>query len=225
MKKFFKYLFFAILTIILSGAVAFGIYVFSIVKEIKEENILNVPKSLEEQIAIIREISEGDGDNYSMGSANPKITIVEFSDFNCPYCKSASPKIRAIARKYPNDVKIIYRDFPGLPGSDSLALAARCAGEQGLFWQTHDVFFENLGKINSLGMILRLADSVGADKNQFQACLDTLKYKDQVQKDLNDGQKLQVSGTPTFFVNGRRFEGDAPLDAWEAVIEELLMNN
>ncbi|PIV50690.1 hypothetical protein CO115_00350 [Candidatus Falkowbacteria bacterium CG_4_9_14_3_um_filter_36_9] len=164
-----------------------------------------------------QKIAEG-GDNYWFGSANPEITIVEFSDFACPYCEQSYSKIRQISLKYKNEVKLIYRDFPLRQAySIDLAMAGRCAGEQGLFWLMHDKLFQNQG-VNTADELIKLANQIGADINKFTGCLNGKKYAFAIQKDIADAEKLEVSGTPTWFVNGNKIEGDLPLDLWEEII-------
>jgi protein-disulfide isomerase len=165
---------------------------------------------------------EGDGTNYWIGSAKPKITIVEFADFACPHCKNSFPAIREISVKYKKDVKLIYRDFPVISDySADLALAARCAGEQGLFWPMHDKLFQNdlTGDPNQTA---ELANQIGVNKTRFTDCVTKQKYSTQIQNDLSDGNQLGVNGTPTWFINGQKTKGDIPPEGWEQIIQKLL---
>lgn len=220
-RKWWGILIIIILTFILITFVAFGFYIYNIVKTnytnsyIDKVSSINTESYKKERILI-----EGQG-NYWLGPKNPKITIVEFSDFACPYSKNSFSKIREISSKYKNDIKYIYRDMPLRENSIELAIAARCAGEQGLFWPMHDKLFQNQG-VDSEKKYLELANQAGADKNKFKNCFDAKKYLAQIQKDFSDGETLGVKGTPTWFINGNKVEGDMPLSAWEEIIGKLL---
>ncbi|MDO8668577.1 MAG: thioredoxin domain-containing protein [bacterium] len=168
------------------------------------------------------------GDNYWLGSANAKITIVEFGDFACPVCLQSFPTVREISLRYKNDIKLIWRDYPVVSDySANLALAARCAGEQGLFWPMHDKLFQNQGvgqtddKIAQFDELAALANQIGANQAKFKDCFDRQKYLPQIQKDLTDGQAFGIAGTPTYFIDGYKLEGDVPLDIFIKMIEQL----
>jgi len=192
---------------------AFAIYIFNYTK--------NFDVALAPREYIPNSIIEGSENNYWLGSANPKITIVEFADFDCSYCKKSFSKIREITSVY-NSIKFIYRDFPVLSEfSTQLALAARCAGEQGLFRVMHDKLFINQG-LNSDEKILELFKQIGGDEERFKACLANKKYLPEIEKDLIDGQKLNISGTPVWFINGQRIEGDIPYEFLINMIKQNL---
>jgi protein-disulfide isomerase len=159
--------------------------------------------------------------NFWTGAANPKITIIEFSDFRCPYCKNSYSKIRQIGIKYKDSIKIVFKDYPLHDDSMDFSMAARCAGEQGLFWEMHDKLFVSQSNIKSSDLE-SMAISIGADKNKFSSCVSLEKYKKDILTDVQEGQKLNVKGTPTFFVNGYRVSGDLPMDQWEKIINLLL---
>ena len=223
MKKFLKRLLIFILIIVLLLGIAFGLYVFKIYKEIQSQVIEDNQTSQQENIARqIAKITQGDGSNYWSGTTSPAVTIVEFSDFGCPLCAQSFPAIRELSVKYKDDIKIIYRDFPLNEFSINLALGARCAGEQGSFWLMHDKLFQNQGNINTNQDILNLAKSIGLQNiDQFNTCLNSDKYKPYIQKDFDDAVNLGVKGTPTWFVNGNKIEGNLPIQAWEEIINEL----
>ena len=166
----------------------------------------------------------GDGSNYSLGTDYPKITIVEFADFACPYCKKSFSKIREISLKYNNDIKYIFRDLPIVnEHSANLALAARCAGEQGLFWPMHDRLFIDQG-INEKSQILLAAQRSGVDINKFEICFDSQLYLPQIKKDYNDAVALGIDriGTPIWFINGQQVSGDIPENVFNQFIENIL---
>lgn len=162
--------------------------------------------------------------NPSFGSSKPKITIVEFSDFACPNSRNFYEKTKKIRFKYYNDLKIIRRDFPVISDySDDLALAARCAGEQGLYWKAHDALYDNFG-ISTKPEIYNLMLNVGAEPNRLSDCLENNKYINQIAKDLDDGINLGIRGTPTWFINGYRADGDMPEEMINGIIENILKN-
>ncbi len=166
----------------------------------------------------------GNENNYSLGSDNAKLTIVEFADFACPYCKKSFPKIREISLKYNKDIKYIFRDLPIISEhSANLALGARCAGEQGLFWPMHDRLFMDQG-IKEDAEIWLAAKQSGVDTSKFEACYDTQKYLPQIKKDFSDAQALGIDhiGTPVWFVNGQQVSGDIPEDVFNKIIEDIL---
>ncbi len=161
--------------------------------------------------------------NYFLGPKDKApITVVEFADFSCPHCKLSAPLIRKLSYKYKDKVKIIFRDYPVISEySLNLALAGRCAGEQGFFWLMHDKLFSSQGK-DEIADLKTLAAGLGVDTTRFNTCFDKQKYNTQIAKDYSDGQSLGVVGTPTFFINGHLIEGDLPENVWEAVIQKVL---
>lgn len=159
--------------------------------------------------------------NYWIGSEEPKITIVEFADFACGYCKNSYSKIREISIKHKDTVKVIFRDYPiNTEQSLLLANAARCAGEQGLFWTAHDKLFQNQG-VSEESDIKNLLKNIGLNYTQFENCFDNQKYINDIKKDISDGQILGITGTPTWFINGNIIKGDIPEGTWDKIITEL----
>src|SRR3989338_8464463 len=169
----------SLLTIILIFLVAAGFYVYSAVKAAKKPVGLKLSG---------QQYNAATGDHYWTGSAKPKITIVEFGDFACPFSEQSFPTVREISLKYKNDIKFIWRDYPVVTEySALLALAGRCAGEQGLFWPMHDKLFQNQG-VNTADQLSALANQIGADTARFNDCVNKQKYLPQIKKDLSDGQ-------------------------------------
>ena len=162
-------------------------------------------------------------DDPSMGPANAPVTIVEFSDFQCPYCKLSVPLIKEILAKYPDKVRVVYRDYPGPnhPYAPQAAEAAQCAGEQGRFWEYHDSLFDRQAPGNGWNFS-ELAKGIGLDQDAFTTCLKSGRYREEVAKDLHDGFTLGVTSTPTFFINGRPLVGARPFAEFQAVIDRLL---
>ena len=162
-------------------------------------------------------------DDPSTGPSGAPITIVEFSDFQCPYCKLSVPVVKEVLAKYPGKVRVVYRDYPGPnhPYAQQAAEAAQCAGEQGKFWEYHDILFDR--QTAGTGWDFSgLAKELGLQLNHFATCLKTGRYREEVAKDLRDGFKLGISSTPTFFVNGRPLVGARSFVDFQALIDTVL---
>lgn len=162
-------------------------------------------------------------DDPMIGMEHAPITIVEFSDFECPYCQRSVPILKELLDKYPGKLKLVYRDFPGPKHQQALlaAEAAQCAAEQNRFWDYHDALFSRQpseGRWNFSG----LAETLGLSLSQFNACMQDNRYREEVLKDLQDGLKVGVTSTPTFFINGRPLVGARPLTDFQAIIDPLL---
>ena len=160
----------------------------------------------------------------SKGPADARITIVEFSDFQCPYCQRALATVDEVLAKYPEDVRVVYRHLPLdriHPNARGAAEAAACAEEQGQFWAYHDKLFQNnkaLGKED----LLRYATDAGLDAARFQTCFDERRFKDKVEADLQAARAVGISGTPAFVVNGILLSGAQPAEEFYKVIDQEL---
>src|SRR5262249_41191093 len=147
------------------------------------------------------------------GNPSAKITMIEFSDFHCPFCQKAYGEVKNLLQKYDGKIKVAYRDLPLIEvqeqGQVSAAEASRCAGEQGKFWAYHDLLFENQDEYGPEGFH-EFAKSLGLNVDQFGQCLDTGKYRPQVKADFQEALKLGAVGTPYFFVNGVPISGARP---------------
>lgn len=165
-------------------------------------------------------------DDPVKGKADAKVTIIEFSDFQCPFCarfwKDTLPQIQ---KEYidTGKARLIYRDYPlGFhPNAKPAAIAAECADEQGKFWQLHDKIFQNQAAL-SPESLKTWAKDVGLDVKKFDDCFDNQKTAAEVDKDFADGQAAGVQGTPAFFVNGRFISGAQPFSAFKAAIDAEL---
>jgi len=158
------------------------------------------------------------------GSEKAPVTIVKFEDFQCPFCKQVQPTFDELLSRYNGKVRLVHKDLP----LESLhaqarqaAEAARCAHEQGKFWEYHDKLYANSPKA-SADDLKSYAKDVGLNVDSFDRCFASGKYKAVVQQDLNEGAQLGLTGTPTFFINGREISGNQPLEAFEAIIDEEL---
>jgi protein-disulfide isomerase len=157
------------------------------------------------------------------GTAHAPVTIIEFSDFECPYCKNSVPVLKDLLAKYPGKLKLVYRDFPGPNHHQALsaAVAAQCAAEQGRFWDYHDALFTRQAPATEWNFSV-LAKDLGLHQPPFDACMKDNRYREEVLQDLKNGLKLGVTSTPTFFINGRPLVGARPLVDFQAIIERLL---
>lgn len=158
------------------------------------------------------------------GSPQAPVMIVEFSDFQCPFCRKVQPILKNLLAKYEGRVSLTYRDFPlrGMHGQAELgAESARCAGEQGKFWEYHDLLFDNPDKINRNGLV-ELARNLKLDEKQFDECLSDGRYRTKVEEDLQRGIRAGVLGTPGFLINGILLSGAQPEAAFEHVIQSEL---
>ena len=139
----------------------------------------------------------------SIGPENAPVTIVAFGDFQCPYSAQAAPTLNQALARYPGKVRVVFRNFPLSfhAYAQKAHEAAECANEQGKFWPYHDAIFANQGALG-IGDLKRYATSVGLDAGQFNQCLDTGKYAEKVKQDVQEAQKYNVRGTPSFYING-----------------------
>lgn len=158
------------------------------------------------------------------GNAKAPVTIVEFSDFQCPFCSRAVPAIDRIKKEYgPDKVKIVFRDMP-LPSHDRAvpaANAAHCANEQGKFWEMHDVLFENQAKLADADL-KDYAKKVGLDAAKFTACFDAKKFQGDIDKSRAEAEKLGISATPSFVINGVLLQGAQPFEKFKEKIDRAL---
>jgi protein-disulfide isomerase len=155
------------------------------------------------------------------------ITIVEFGDSQCPFCRAAEGSVRQVLQQYGDKVKLVYMDFPLSFHSHAMdaARAGRCAADQGKFWQFHDALFADQRKLSPADL-KATATKLGLDGKRFDACFDGDKHDAAIKADIAQGQSLGVSGTPTFFINGRELEGALPPAQFSQIInEELARSN
>lgn len=172
-------------------------------------------------------------DDAMLGDKNAPVTIIEFSDFQCPFCRKFwGETMPQIKKSYldTGKARLVYRDFPldFHPGAQPAAEAAECAEEQGKFWEFHDKIFAEQAKQGAgtipfgANDLKKWAKGIGLNTAKFNECLDSGKYKDEVAKDTENGVAAGVSGTPTIFINGQRIVGAQPFAAFKAVIEQEL---
>jgi len=165
-------------------------------------------------------------DDVILGDPNAPVTIIEYGDYQCPFCKRFFDETESQLRKdyiETGKVKMIYRDFPlpGHPYAMPAAEAANCAKDQGKFWAYHDLIFKNQDNLATIDY-LKLAEELKMNTSEFKNCLDSKKYTQKIQNDYNLGSKIGVNGTPTFFVNGKQIIGAQPYSAFKSIIDQEL---
>jgi protein-disulfide isomerase len=161
-----------------------------------------------------------------LGPQNAPVTIVEFSDFQCPYCVAAEPEITSLLKAYPRQVRFIFKEFPLEIHSqaDLAAAAAIAANKQGKFWIMHDAMFANHNDL-SRENILVLAKDNGLDMKKFESDIDSTEVRETVVRDVQDGNRAGVEGTPTIFINGQRYNGPIVLATLKPILDAELKHN
>lgn len=167
------------------------------------------------------------GNAPMMGGKDAKVTIVEFSDFQCPFCAKGADILNEIKKKYGTKVKVAFKNFP-LPfhnHAEQAAVAGLCANEQGsdYFWKMHDEMFTNQDALDAEGL-KKTAKKIGLKMDGFEKCLAENKYLAQVKADMEEGRKVKVKSTPTFFINGKLINGAQPFEVFSELIDEELGN-
>jgi thiol-disulfide isomerase/thioredoxin len=149
-----------------------------------------------------------EGDSPSKGSKDAPVVIVEWADFQCPYCGAAAPIMDKLVEQYPGDVRLVFKDYP-LASHEHSEIAARgavAAGKQGKFWEMHHKLFENQSTGLDRDVVIRLAKEIGVDEKKFVADMDSEAVADIVNRDRKQAEKLELRGTPMIYINGRHFE-------------------
>ena len=162
-------------------------------------------------------------DDPALGPEDAKVTIIEFGDFNCQYCRRfAQDTLEPLLAQYKDRVRFVYRDYPILADSSvTAALAAECLKEQDKFWEFHDLVYSDQIVLDE-NMLVTLADEVGANAEEFSSCLAEQRYFTEVRADYLAGQQLGIRGTPMFFINGRPVSGAQQMQVFIDIIEEEL---
>jgi protein-disulfide isomerase len=157
------------------------------------------------------------------GGAKAPVTIIEFSDYQCPFCKRAEDSVDKVMKTYGDKVRLVFRDYPlpMHPLARPAAEAANCANAQGKFWDYHAKLFANQGALGE-DKLKEYAKDVGLDGAKFDQCLADKQFKAAIDKDIADGSKVGVNGTPAFFINGRMLSGAQPFEKFKEVIDDEL---
>jgi protein-disulfide isomerase len=159
----------------------------------------------------------------SMGPADAPIVIVEWSDYQCPFCKRAAPTVNQVLSEYKGKIRFVYRDYPlpfhkqAMPSS----LAAHCAEDQGKFWEYHNNLFDAAGDLSEADLTKRASD-LGLDMTKFNACMQAKTGEAAINAAYNDGAAVGVTGTPAFFINGRMLVGAQPFEQFKTIIDDEL---
>ena len=161
--------------------------------------------------------------DHIRGDKNAPVTIVEYSDFQCPYCAKFHKTLNQVMKNYKGEVNWVYRHFPldFHEYARSAAEASECAADQNKFWEYNDALFKNQADIDE-EIFAKLAKDLKLDVGKFNKCLDSGKYTDKVESDYQSGVDIEVAGTPGAFINGTRLKGAVPYAELEGEIEELL---
>jgi protein-disulfide isomerase len=160
----------------------------------------------------------------SRGPATAPVTVVEFQDFHCPFCKRVQPTLDQLVARYGERIRLVYRDFPIdqlHPQAHKAHEAARCAHVQGKFWPYHDLLYAKAPKAGP-EELTTYARQAGLDVGAFERCLTSGSQRAAVQKDVDEGVRAGVTGTPAFFINGRLLSGAQPLESFVRLIDEEL---
>ena len=162
-------------------------------------------------------------DDPTRGPVDAPIMLVEFSDFQCPFCQRATGTLAELIDRYEDQIQFVYKDYPlaSHPEAFKAAEAGNCAHEQGMFWELHDKMFVSQDALD-VPSLTTYASELGLDAAAFSACLDEGRYTQRVQRDLQIGQLYGVSSTPTVFINGRPVMGAAPIETFDQIIREEL---
>ena len=162
----------------------------------------------------------------TLGPKDAPVKVIEFADFQCPFCKRSEEAVKAIREKYGDRIELVYMDFPLSfhPHAMPAANAARCANAQGKFWPFHDALFADQSKLEPADL-KATAKKLGLDSAKFDACFDKNEYSPAIEKDLDEGHRLNVSGTPTFFIDGRELVGAQPTESFTTIIDDELAKN
>lgn len=193
----------------------FGAYFEELKAKYKANTSLPVPNMPRIQVSV--------DDDPMKGSPDAKVTIIQFAEFQCPYCGKADEVVDQVLKKYDGKVRMVFRDFPlgfhdrAIPA----AVAANCASEQGKYWEMHRAMMANQGALAEADLLAH-ATTLQLDLNKWNTCRQDPKQTAEVQKDMEDGSAAGVTGTPAFFINGILLSGALPLEEFEAVIDREL---
>lgn len=171
----------------------------------------------------VQKVDVSADDDPSIGPDKAKVTVIEFTDYQCPFCGRARATVNKMIETYKEDLRYVLRDFPLSFHRDAFGahVAAQCANEQGKYWDYNKILFKNQTALK-LDQLKQYAVEAGLKTPEFNQCLDNNKYAAEVQKDMEDGMKAGVSGTPSFFVNGVMLSGAQPFENFKEIIDEEL---
>lgn len=212
--------------IILCAAIISANYLITQIKDIQNSQ---TKIDQDNEIQKITQAIDGKGENYSLGPINAKVKIIVFSDYACPYCKESATVISSLTKKYGDNIRITFRDYPLATNSIKLALAGNCAGIQNKFWEMNNLLFINQEELISLSdsaltnKLKTIANDLELDSKKFDNCLDEKTYLYRLNDDFSDAEFLGISGTPTWFINRYKITGHYPEEYFSNIIDGLLM--
>jgi protein-disulfide isomerase len=196
-----------------------------------QQQVLDYARSLRSKYEVVVYLKEPPSphvrvsmeNNPVLGPAEAPLTIVEFSDYQCPACRKNHEVIRQLRAEYPEEIRWVFKDFPmaGHKWARKAAEAAHCAGDQGKFWEYQDRLFSGSEEL-APEQLKQRARELGLRGDEFDRCLDGGKYQGDVEKDVQEGKKAGLSTTPSFVINGRLIPGGPPLERFKEIIEEEL---
>jgi len=163
-------------------------------------------------------------DDHVRGGSDAVVTLIEYGDFQCPYCARAHAALGELQRQHGKRLRLVYRHLPLSslhPLAQPLAEAAEAAGAQGKFWEMHDALFENQGMLDE-DALPALAGAMGIDGGRFRDDFESGRYRDKVLAQAEEGRAMGASGTPSFFINGERYHGDSDHASLAQAIEQAL---
>ena len=186
------------------------------------ENSDTIDDSADINTAVLAPVTEGE---HILGDIeNAKVVLVEYSDFECPFCERHHPNLEQLMEDYDGEIAWVFRHFPltslhaeAVPA----ALASECASEQGIFWEYADALFENQDDLGD-DLYYQLADDFGLDINEFTECYETGEYEDAVDADQSSGVAAGVTGTPATFINGTEVSGAVPYSTLSDIVDQIL---
>ncbi|HEY4968664.1 MAG TPA: thioredoxin domain-containing protein [Steroidobacteraceae bacterium] len=163
-------------------------------------------------------------DDHVQGPADAPVTLVEYGDYECPYCGAAYPMVKAITKRLGSKVRFVFRNMPlneMHPHAELAAEAAEAAAAQGKFWEMHDALYEHQSELGP-DLVRRLAKSFHLDTARFDADLASGRFRDHVKHDFMSGVRSGVAGTPTFFINGARYDGELDQASLTAALQQVI---
>ncbi len=200
------------------GLLAKGVKLENLYAELQKEAVKAPPPEAEKVVTDINVAGAP-----MLGPKNAPVSLVIFSDFQCPFCSRAVPTLKEIEKQYEGKLKVYFKNqpLPMHPNAKPAAMAAMAANEQGRFWEMHDKLFANQQNLDRPSLE-RFASEVGLDMGKFKAAMDSNKFEAQISADATEGTRVGANGTPTFFVNGRQIVGAQPAEKFKQIIDEEL---
>jgi protein-disulfide isomerase len=169
-------------------------------------------------------VPEVTGDDHVLGPADAPVTVLEYGDYECPYCRGAARDVRRMLEQYPGQVRFVFRNFPITqlhPHAEQAAEAAEAAADQGKFWEMYDLLLQPSAALD-LGALMDYAAGLGLDTARFRQEVTSGAHAAKIDKDLQDGIKSGVNATPKFYVDGERIDGKLPLEGLEDAIRSAV---